>query len=185
MASLVGVFDAAVNEIVFRKKPEARLSDPEYLKRFVGAYDLVGQRAVVSLKGNILTVTLPGQPELELVPDLGGEFVLKEARIVSVRFLAGPDGAVTGLEFIQPDKESTRQRKQNKTGSAHSSETGPPYGSTTRDARTSSSRAAAFRPSARTTQTSTPFRKTAADLSRRPPSRLRIRPPGPSLSVLP
>lgn len=103
VASLAGVFDAAVDEIVFRKKPEARLSDPEYLKRFVGSYDLAGQRVVVSLRGSVLTAVLPGQPELELVPDMGGEFILKQARIISVRFLAGPDGAVTGLEFIQPD----------------------------------------------------------------------------------
>ncbi len=103
VASLAGVFDAAVDEIVFRKKPEARLSDPEYLKRFAGSYDLAGQKVVVSLKGNVLAASLPGQPELELVPDMGGEFVLKQARIISIRFLAGPDGAVTGLEFIQPN----------------------------------------------------------------------------------
>ena len=102
VASLAGVFDAAVDDIVFRKKPEARLSDPAYLKQFVGSYDLSGQTVVVSLKGSVLTGALPGQPEIELVPDLGGEFYMKQARIISVRFLTGPDGAVTGLEFIQP-----------------------------------------------------------------------------------
>lgn len=103
VASVAGVFDTAVDDIVFKKKPEARLSDPEYLKRFTGSYDLSGQMVVVSLKGNVLTGSLPGQPELELVPDLAGEFYLKQARVISVRFVEGPDGAVTGMEFIQPN----------------------------------------------------------------------------------
>ena len=103
VASLTGIFDAAVDEIVFRKKPEARLSDPEYLKKFVGSYELMGETVVVSLKGKVLTISAAGQPEAELLPDLGGEFVLKEARIITIRFAEGPDGAVTAMEFIQPN----------------------------------------------------------------------------------
>ena len=37
------------------------------------------------------------------MPDLGGEFYLKQARIISIRFIEGPDGAVTGMEFLQPN----------------------------------------------------------------------------------
>ncbi len=103
VASVAGVFDAAVDDIVFRKKPEARLSDPEYLKKFVGSYELMGETVVVSLKGKVLTISAAGQPEAELLPDLGGEFVLKEARIITIRFAEGPDGAVTAMEFIQPN----------------------------------------------------------------------------------
>ncbi len=103
VASLSGVFDAAVDEIVFKKKPEARLSDPGYLKKFVGSYDMMGQLLTISVKGNVLAMSAPGQPATELVPELGGEFALKEARIIGVRFVEGPDGAVTAMEFIQPN----------------------------------------------------------------------------------
>jgi CubicO group peptidase (beta-lactamase class C family) len=103
VAALTGIFDAAVDEIVFKKKPEARLSDPGYLKKYLGSYDLMGQAIAITLKGNVLAMSAAGQPATELVPELGGEFVLKEARIIGVRFIEGPDGIVTAMEFIQPN----------------------------------------------------------------------------------
>ncbi len=103
VAALTGIFDASVDEIVFKKKPEARLSDPGYLKKFLGSYELMGQVVTIDLKGNVLAMSAAGQPATELVPDLGGEFVLKDARIVTVRFIEGPDGAVTAMELIQPN----------------------------------------------------------------------------------
>jgi hypothetical protein len=60
-----------VPEIVFNRRPDAKLSDPAYLQRFVGVYELAGQEVTFALQGNVLTVTVPGQPLHELVPDRG------------------------------------------------------------------------------------------------------------------
>ena len=56
----------------------------------------------VGLKGDVLTLTIPGQPVYELVPEVGGEFSLKAAKVVRLRFQTDAKGQVTGLEISQP-----------------------------------------------------------------------------------
>jgi len=105
--------EPSVKEIVFTKKPEARLYDAAYLKRFAGSYDLPGQPLALSLKGSVLTATLPGAPPWELVPVLGGDFSLKQLQVITIHFLADESGEVTGLEFRQPGTVLTaKKRKQ-------------------------------------------------------------------------
>ena len=94
----------SVDDIVLKKKPEAWLLDPGYLAKFAGKYQLVDQTVTVSLKGNALTALIAGQPEVELVPDLGREFYFKQARTVSIRFIVDAQGVVTAAEFIQADE---------------------------------------------------------------------------------
>jgi CubicO group peptidase (beta-lactamase class C family) len=103
--NVVGVaipFEPSLDDIYFDKKPDARLSDPAYLKSLVGAYTLASQTVTVSLKGNGLTIYVPGQPVYDLVPEVGGEFSLKQAKIVRVRFLEDAKAQVTGVEVSQP-----------------------------------------------------------------------------------
>jgi CubicO group peptidase (beta-lactamase class C family) len=83
------------------KKPDAMLSDPAYLRKLAGLYQLPGQVATVSLKGETLTLVLPGQPEFDLQPQLGDEFVLKQVKMISIRFISDDKGNVTGLELNQ------------------------------------------------------------------------------------
>jgi len=85
----------------FARKADARLFDPAYLSRFVGRYALPGQTATVQLKGDSLTLILPGQPEFDLLPQPGDEFVFKQAPIARVRFLTDDKGSVTALELNQ------------------------------------------------------------------------------------
>jgi CubicO group peptidase (beta-lactamase class C family) len=103
VAAISALFEPTVDEIVLAKKPDARQFDPAYLEKFVGRYDLSGQVITISLQGNVLFATIPGQPVLELQPDLGGEFILKQAKTVTFRFIVDDKGLVTGLESIQPD----------------------------------------------------------------------------------
>ena len=103
--NVVGVavpFEPSLDDIYFDKKPDARLSDPAYLKSLVGAYTLASQTVTVSLKGNGLTIYVPGQPVYDLVPEVGGEFSLKQAKIIRVRFQEDAKGQVTGVEVSQP-----------------------------------------------------------------------------------
>jgi hypothetical protein len=103
ISAIAAPFEPTVDEIIFTKKPNAQMFDSEYLKRFVGNYELIGQTLTVNLKGNTLTVQIPGQPSLDLVPDLGGEFYLKQVKIISLSFIMDDLGKVTGLELYQPD----------------------------------------------------------------------------------
>jgi CubicO group peptidase (beta-lactamase class C family) len=96
--------------ITFEKRPDARLSDAAYLSRYTGDYDLTGQTISVQLAGNVLTVNVPGQPQYHLVPELGGEFSLKEARSFRVRF-DEEGGKVTAMTFLQPNGVFTSRKK--------------------------------------------------------------------------
>ena len=103
--NVVGIaipFEPSLDDIYFDKKPDARLSDPAYLKSLVGAYTLASQTVTVSLKGNGLTIYVPGQPVYDLVPEVGGEFSLKQAKIIRVRFQEDAKAQVTGVEVSQP-----------------------------------------------------------------------------------
>ena len=103
VAAIAAPFEPSVDEIIFTKKPDSRMFDPEYLKKFIGEYELAGQIFTVNLKGNTLTLQAPGQSPYELVPDLGEEFYLKQVKIVSMAFTVDEQGKVTGLELYQPD----------------------------------------------------------------------------------
>ncbi len=101
VAGVVAPFEPAVDEIVFKKKPDARFSDPEYLKKFTGIYELLSQTLTVGLKGNTLTLYVPGQPVYDLVPEIGEEFSLKQFKIITVKFIMDDKGNVTGVELNQ------------------------------------------------------------------------------------
>ena len=103
--NVVGVavpFEPSLDDIYFAKKPDARLSDAAYLKTLVGSYTLATQTVTVSLKGDVLTLFVPGQPVYDLLPEVGGEFSLKAAKGIRVRFLEDGKEQVTGLEISQP-----------------------------------------------------------------------------------
>ncbi len=103
--------EPAVDEIVFRKKPDARMSDPTYLARFLGVYLFATVEVTVSLQGNTLTLSVPGQPLYELIPDRNDEFNFKDISGFSVRFKTGDDGKIAAL-FNQPNGVFELKRKE-------------------------------------------------------------------------
>ena len=84
-------FEMLVDEIIFARKPEAVMSDPEYLAKFLGTYELAGQQITVGIKGDVLTLHVPGQPRYELEPDRDDEFNLKGVAGFSVKFFKDED----------------------------------------------------------------------------------------------
>ena len=62
----------------------------------------MNQVTTIELKGNTLTLFVPGQPVYDLVPDLGDEFYLKQVPVIRVCFIFDAKCEVTGLESIQP-----------------------------------------------------------------------------------
>ncbi len=111
VAKLVAGFEPTVNDIVFVKKPDARLFEAAYLARFVGAYDLLGQTVTVSLKGNVLLMQTGNQRPAELWPGLDGGFTPKVARSQSLFFVTDVNGKVTAVELRQPSTTLTAKRK--------------------------------------------------------------------------
>ncbi len=102
VAGLEIPIEPTLKDIVFERKPEARFFDPAYLQTLTGRYDMGTQRLTVTLKGTTLVVSIPGQAPLELVPALGGEFVIKQMATISLRFKTDDKGRVTALEAFQP-----------------------------------------------------------------------------------
>lgn len=101
VAALEMAIEPTMDPQTFKKKPDPRYFDPDYLSSFEGRYELVGQVLTIGLKGNRLVLVLPGQPEFNLVPDLGGEFVLEQAKVARLYFKMDDEGKTTGLVFIQ------------------------------------------------------------------------------------
>ena len=105
--------ELAVKSIVFTRKPAARLSDPKYLERFAGEYELAGQTVTVALKaGKTVTLTVPGQPQYELEPYKEGEFNLKGLTGFSVKFTQDQKDVVTSVVFYQPNGVFTATKKK-------------------------------------------------------------------------
>ena len=111
ITTVAAPFEPAVKEIVFAKKPDARLFDPTYLARFTGDYDLLGQTMSVGIKGNALVANLPGQPQLDLMPSLSGDFVIKQAQVVTLHFVSDEQGRVSAVEVRQPGTVLTAKRR--------------------------------------------------------------------------
>jgi hypothetical protein len=100
-----------VDEIIFERRPDDRMSDPEYLARFLGDYEIANQTISINLKGDVLTLNVPGQPSLDLVPDRDDEFNLKGIAGISIKFVVGDDGSVT-MSLKQPNGVFETKRKE-------------------------------------------------------------------------
>lgn len=103
VAAVETPFEPQVNPIVFAKRPDSRLIDPAHLERLAGVYELPTDRATVSLTGQVLTLSLPGQQTYTLEPTLAGRFALKEFSVVTLEFDVDADGDATGVTIYQPD----------------------------------------------------------------------------------
>ncbi len=112
ISSLLVQVEPAVKEIVFTRMPEKKMTEKGFLEKFVGQYALEQVVVTISLKGeNTLILSVPGQPEYELVPYKGTEFNLKGLPGFSVEFKMDSSGAVTEAVFKQPNAVVTAKRK--------------------------------------------------------------------------
>jgi hypothetical protein len=88
------------------------LSLPETLQPYAGTYlTPTGAKFEVALRGGTLAVVRPGQPPQALVPWKPRRFRIKEFSDVTVDFVVGPDGKVTGLKQIDPSGEFVSARQ--------------------------------------------------------------------------
>ena len=106
VAELRAPFEPFVGPIAFERRPDRRLSDPAYLQTIAGTYVLGGVEATVAVRGDELTLFLPGQPLYTLEPALGGWFELAGIAGFRVRFRDGV------MEIQQPNGLFTAERKR-------------------------------------------------------------------------
>ena len=100
-----------VADIVFTRAADEKLEDPSYLGQFVGVYELAGQEATIELRGDVLTLIVPGQPPYSLVPIREMNFDIQGLSGFSIEFrMTG--GRVSEFAAHQPNGTFVATRKQ-------------------------------------------------------------------------
>lgn len=110
ISSISTIMDPNVKAIEFTYQPKARSLDKEALAKYVGEYELPGMLVKVILKGDVLYVFVPGQPEYETAFVGNHTFKLKALEGFSVRFEVTGD-TVQSISFIQPNGTFKAKRK--------------------------------------------------------------------------
>ncbi len=111
IAGVESTLEPRAAPVVFKKQPDARLFDPEYLRRFAGTYVTVDNtKLTVDVAGGVLTLTVPGQPTYTLEPGLSGRFVLQEARVMSLEFVVPAGDKATKVLIHQPSSIREAER---------------------------------------------------------------------------
>lgn len=105
-------FEMMVDPIVFERMPAARLSDPAYLERLTGKYELPPQVVTIRLQSDRLVADVPGQPPFMLVPKGEDEFELEGMSGFGLKFTLEGDGPATEVIFIQPNGVFAAQRME-------------------------------------------------------------------------
>jgi CubicO group peptidase (beta-lactamase class C family) len=112
--SLSAPLEPTVKDIIFRRLPPTAMTDKRFLERFVGEYEVMGLTMTIALKGEqSLAVSLPQQPELELVPYKGNTFHVKGLSGFSIEFKPDAAGQVNEAIVEQPNAVVTATRKSN------------------------------------------------------------------------
>ena len=99
ISQLTTQMEPAVKDATFVRRPDRRLTGRDYLAQFVGEYELMGVPFAVSLlsdkvNGDMLSITIDGQPAQKLVPYQGTEFQVKDLSGFSVEFKQDAAGNV-------------------------------------------------------------------------------------------
>ncbi len=109
VAAVNGPWEPAVDDIVFKRKPDANLSDPAHLATLAGTYLLGPAKMVFRVVAGKLELEVDGRPQPELLPDRDERFTLKGASGYSVRFTL-VKGKATEAVFFQPNGVFTAKR---------------------------------------------------------------------------
>ncbi|HAZ32024.1 MAG TPA: serine hydrolase [Dehalococcoidia bacterium] len=104
--------EASVEEIVFTRIPEKCMTDKSFLEQFTGEYELFDRSIIVSVKGeDMLVLSIPDQPDYELVPYQGAEFTLKGLPGFSIEFKQDESRVVTEAVLTQPNAVFMARKK--------------------------------------------------------------------------
>ena len=89
-------------EVIFIRKPDISVGNPEILAKYIGTYELAGGILKIVLnENNQLEIKIPGQPGYELVAYKKDQFRLNQSADVMVKFVY-EDNKVSGFDSMQP-----------------------------------------------------------------------------------
>lgn len=111
IGSVSAQLEPSVEPIVFTRMPGKEMMERSFLEQFIGEYELVNVTVSVFLKGDTLALSVPGQPEYELVPYQGTEFNIKNLKGYSIEFVLDGKGLVIEAKFKQPNGVFTAKKK--------------------------------------------------------------------------
>jgi CubicO group peptidase (beta-lactamase class C family) len=103
--------EPTVKDIVFKRVPGKEMMEKSFLEQFTGEYEILGTIMTVSLKGEqALSVSLPGEPDQELVPYKGTEFQAKGLSSLSIDFKLDASGKASEALITMPYGAFTAKR---------------------------------------------------------------------------
>jgi CubicO group peptidase (beta-lactamase class C family) len=98
ITALTVPFELSVEPLRFDRLPDSGARDPEVLRRLCGTYAMGPIEIVVAQKSDqVLTVTIPGAPPLELQPGRGLRFEVQGQPGITAEFELDDTGTVTRL----------------------------------------------------------------------------------------
>jgi CubicO group peptidase (beta-lactamase class C family) len=113
MESLSMAFEPSLKPMVFTKTLRPKEISRDSLQKYVGDYDLSSMIIKVFIKGDkTLFLSVPGQPEYELVAVDKDKFSIKSLNGFSVRFNVDEKGNIIELLSIQPNGTFKAKRKK-------------------------------------------------------------------------
>lgn len=103
--------DKSIDPVPFKRVLKEIEIDQSTLDQYVGAYDLKGTVLKLSLKNKqVLSLSIPGQPEYELVPTAKHKFAFKGLEGYQLEFIE-KKGGITEVKVIQPNGTFNAKRK--------------------------------------------------------------------------
>lgn len=105
-------FEPQTSPILFKRKPDAKLFDREFLQRLTGDFEVGASPVKVALRtDNRLTWSVPGAPVRELEPVRAARFAIKERPGYSVEFMADDDGTYNRIALHTPTGSNLGKRR--------------------------------------------------------------------------
>jgi YD repeat-containing protein len=98
ISTLALPLETNVKDIVFTRLPDKQLTERSYIEAFTGQYEFPGSPTplTISLRGDhVLVASLPGAPDLELLPRRGTAFDVKDQSGVTIEFKRDASGKIT------------------------------------------------------------------------------------------
>jgi CubicO group peptidase (beta-lactamase class C family) len=88
-------------EVTFSRKVDASMTDLAVLSQYLGKYELAGTILEIVLSENNLVLTIPGQPNYELIPYKKDKFRFKQFSDLLINFI-NENGIITAFELMDP-----------------------------------------------------------------------------------
>jgi len=110
VSGVAAPMEPAVADIVFTRRADAVLTDPAFLARLAGTYELGPQKIVFTVKGSSLVMEVEGRPQPDLLPYTNHRFRLKGSSGITIQFVLDAKGSAAEAKILRPEGVYTAKR---------------------------------------------------------------------------